>query len=148
MVMKKHIPDLRVSFIGFPLKTPFLIASGAQTTVIGNIQKYVPSMAKYGWSGVVTKTVRLGKSFYVRPYLWSTDLYRFKAMQNSGSRFIPWDARMLEKLKRDVEAAHRHGLMILGSISGSTTQEWQQLASDMQEGEVEESDTSRDAILF
>ena len=114
--MRKILPDLSVSFIGQSLKTPFIVASGAQTTVIGNIQKYAQTMAKFGWSGVVTKTVTLSKSFYVRPYLWSTGDYRFKAMQNSGSRLIYWDAQMFERLKRDVEAAHRNGLMILGSI--------------------------------
>lgn len=135
--MRKILPDLSVSFIGQSLKTPFIVASGAQTTVIGNIQKYAQTMAKFGWSGVVTKTVTLSKSFYVRPYLWSTGDYRFKAMQNSGSRLIYWDAQMFERLKRDVEAAHRNGLMILGSITGKTSQEWQELASYMQKAGVD-----------
>ncbi len=133
--MRKTQPDPSVAFIGQSLKTPFIVVPGGQTTVIGNIQKYAQTMARYGWSGVVTKTVALGKS--LRPYLWSTGPYRFKAMQNSGSRFITWDAQMFEKLKKDEEAAHRHGLMILGSISGSTTQEWQQLAVEMQKAGVD-----------
>jgi dihydropyrimidine dehydrogenase (NAD+) subunit PreA len=136
-IMKRNTPDLSVSFIGQSLRTPFLIASGPQTTVIGNIQKYVPSIAKYGWSGVVAKTVTLGRSLHVRPYLWSTNEYRFQALQNSGSRLISWDGQTLERLKRDVETAHHHGLMILGSITGSTTQEWQTLASYMQEARVD-----------
>ncbi len=135
--MGKTLPDLSVSFMGQSLKTPFIVASGAQTTVVGNIQKHAPEMAKYGWSGVVTKTVTLDKSFYVRPYLWGTPTYRYQAMQNSGSRLISWDGTMLEKMKRDVEAAHRHGLMILGSITGKTTQEWQELAVYMQEAGVD-----------
>ena len=135
--MGKISPDLRVSFLGHSLKTPIMIASGAQTTVIGNIQKYAPEMAKHGWSGVVTKTVTLSKSCYVRPYLWTTAQYRLKAMQNSGSRLIFWDAQMLEKLKRDVDVAHRHGLLILGSLSGSTTEEWQELAVRMEEAGVD-----------
>jgi dihydropyrimidine dehydrogenase (NAD+) subunit PreA len=135
--MKKNIPDLSVSFVGRSLRTPFVIASGAQTTMIGNIQKYVASMAMYGWSGVVAKTVTLGRWPYARPYLWSTNEYRFHAMQNSGSRLISWDDQMLGKLERDVKAAHRHGLIILGSISGSTSQEWQTLAGYMQEARVD-----------
>ena len=135
--MRRISPDLSVSFLDHSLKSPIMIASGAQTTVIGNIQKYAPEMAKHGWSGVVTKTVTLSKSYYVRPYLWTTTQYRLKGMQNSGSRLIFWDAQMLEKLKKDVDAAHRHGLLILGSISGSTTQEWQELAVHMQEAGVD-----------
>ncbi len=135
--MRKMLADLSVSFIGRSLKTPFIVASGAQTTVIGNIRKYAPVMAKFGWSGVVTKTVTLSKSLYVRPYLWSTADYRFKAMQNSGSRLIYWDAQMLERLKRDVEAAHQNGLIILGSISGKTSQEWQELAAYMEKAGVD-----------
>jgi dihydropyrimidine dehydrogenase (NAD+) subunit PreA len=135
--MSRISPDLRVSFLGHSLKTPIMIASGAQTTVIGNIQKHIPEMAKHGWGGVVTKTVTLNKSYYVRPYFWTTPQYRLKAMQNSGSRLIFWDAQTLEKLKKDVEIAHRHGLLILGSIAGSSTQEWQELAVHMQEAGVD-----------
>ena len=135
--MQKNIVDLSVSFIGQSLKTPFLVASGPQSTVIGNIHGHAQSMAKYGWSGVVTKTVTLGRSLYVKPYLWSTHEYRFKAMQNSGSRFITWDDQMLEKLKKDVDVVHRHRLIILGSISGRTSEELQQLASFMRESGVD-----------
>ena len=135
--MGRISPDLSVSFLGHSLKTPIMIASGAQTTVIGNIQKHAPRMVKYGWSGVVTKTVALRQSYYVRPYLWTTPQYRLKAMQNSGSRLIVWDHQMPEKLKRDVEAAHRHGLLILGSISGSRVEEWQELALHMEKAGVD-----------
>jgi len=135
--MRKNTPELSVSFIGHTLKSPLIVASGAQTTVIGNIRKYAQSMARNGWSGVVTKTVKLGSSFYVRPYLWTTDQYRLKAMQNSGSRLIPWDEMMVEKPKRDVEVSHQHGLIILGSIAGSTTEEWQELAAAMEEAGVD-----------
>ncbi len=86
---------------------------------------------------MIAKTVTLGRSFYVRPYLWSTGEFRLQALQNSGSRLISWDGQILEKLKKDVETAHRHGLMILGSITGSTTQEWQTLAGYMQEANVD-----------
>ena len=130
-------PDLGVSFIGKSLKTPFIVASGSQPTVIGNIHKYAQSMARYGWSGVIAKTVTLGRCTSVRPYLWTTDQYRLRAMQNSGSRLIPWDAQMLEKLKRDVDTAHRHGLIILGSIIGATSAEWQQLAGCMEQAGVD-----------
>ncbi len=137
MSTKRPPADLTVSFIGHSLKTPFLLAAGAQTTVIGNLQKHAESLARYGWSGVVAKTVTLGKPVYVKPYLWGTDEYRLKAMQNSGSRLIPWDGQMLEKLKRDVEALHHHRLVILGSISGSTSEEFEELASYMEEAGVD-----------
>jgi dihydropyrimidine dehydrogenase (NAD+) subunit PreA len=137
MKKRSDIPDLGVSCIGKSLKTPLIVASGSQPTVIGNIQKYAQSMARCGWSGVITKTVTLGTCSYVRPYLWSTDQYRLRAMQNSGSRLILWDGQMLDRLKRDVDGAHRHGLMILGSIIGSTSAEWQQLAHYMEEAGVD-----------
>ena len=102
-MMNAMVPDLGVSFIGRYLNTAFLIGSGAQTTVIGNIKKHAQAMAKHGWSGVVTKTVTLSSSYYVRFYLWSIEEYRFRAMQNSGSRPIPWETHTLDSLKRDVE---------------------------------------------
>jgi dihydropyrimidine dehydrogenase (NAD+) subunit PreA len=137
MKKEKGVPDLGVSFIGKSLTTPLIVASGAQPTVIGNIHKYAQSMARFGWSGVITKTVTLGTCSYVRPYLWSSDQYRLRAMQNSGSRLILWEGQMLDRLKRDVDGAHRHGLMILGSIIGSTSAEWQQLAGYMEEAGVD-----------
>ncbi len=135
--MGKTSPDLSVSFLGHSLKSPILIAAGAQTTVIGNIQKHASTLAKYGWSGIVAKTVTLKQSRSVRPYLWSAPQYRLKAMQNSGSRLVFWEPGTSEKLKRDVEAAHRHGLLILGSISGASDEEWQELSSRMQDAGVD-----------
>jgi len=131
------VTDLKVSFFGQTLKTPFILASGAQTTMVGTIHKYAETVAKCGWSGMVMKTVGLDKPDYVRPYLWSSKEYRLKAMQNSGSRLAYWKAQMLEKLKSDVDAAHKNGLILLGSISGSTTEQLQQLANDMQAAGVD-----------
>lgn len=126
--MKKDSADLSVSFFEHTLPTPLILAAGAHTTIIGNIREHVGALAGYGWSGVVAKTVTTKKPLSVRPYLWSTKQYRFQGMQNSGAWFVPWDDETAVMLKRDVEAAHKNGLILLGSVSASTAEETADLA--------------------
>jgi len=116
-------------FMGLHFSTPFLIGSGPATTTIGEIYKHAAAIAENGWGGLVTKTIMTGYGTQFTPHLWSSPQYRLVALQNSGPALSEYNEATMEALSRDVEAAHREGLVLIASLIGRTLEEWSEMAS-------------------
>jgi dihydropyrimidine dehydrogenase (NAD+) subunit PreA len=123
--------DLSVTFMSIPFRTPFLLASGQITTSAGEIWKHCGDLAKNDWSGLVTKTIVSRYGHYKRPHLWTSERFRSSGMTNSGPPLSTYSRRLIDDLKRDIEAAHSAGLVIIPSLIGSSLEEWKDLAGEI-----------------
>ena len=125
------MPDIRVTFMGLPFKTPFLLASGQATTAPGEIAKHCQEIAQNGWAGLVTKTIIPQYGAYKRPHLWSSESFRSLGMTNSGPPLSVYSGDLMKRLGEDIEAAHLAKLIIIPSIIANSLEEWASMADEI-----------------
>jgi dihydropyrimidine dehydrogenase (NAD+) subunit PreA len=125
--------DLSVHFMGLNFKTPLLLASGQATTAPGTIWKHCDEIAKNDWAGLVTKTILSQYGYYKRPHLWSSRRLRYLGMTNSGPPMNTYSKALMRKLKRDIEAAHSAGLIVIPSIIGDSLDQWKSFSTEIED---------------
>ncbi len=129
--------NMGIDFCGVKFSNPFLLAASPAT---GNSER-IKKAEKAGWAGVVTTTVwtRPEKSRttrHPRPNFWirgnmshNTDYRQMFAFQNIGSSLENerWIRKEMKRLKEC-------RIPVIGSIMGSTSDDWPKLAHMMESG--------------
>jgi dihydropyrimidine dehydrogenase (NAD+) subunit PreA len=146
----KQMVDTSVEFVGIKMSSPFVVASGQHTGEGDIIKLSIEKLVKNRWGGIITKTIHpqcekgefpqvLGlRGWRISPHLWTTDEYRYLAMQNSGPGFTPVTKENLKKIRENVKAAHQVGLVVIGNILGrSTLDEWRELGKSVEDTGVD-----------
>lgn len=131
--------DLSVEFCGVEFKSPFLLSSAEPTLTAAHVQR----AAKAGWAGAVIKTVG--------PSGWPKGIEGYKHPRPSF--FITSETRYVDKpstlfafqnicnidylgkkrwAESEMKAAKKSGIPVIASITGSTPEEWRELAGIME----------------
>jgi len=131
--------SLTCSFLGLKLRSPILVGSGQHTGAPGLIEKSADAMAENGWAGLVTKTLTRGADsrFNVYPHLWASPAARRLAMVNCGPPHTPFDEACRKSLKKDAQAMHERGLVLIASFVGREPEEWAEHARMVEDAGVD-----------
>lgn len=125
--------DLNVEFCGITFRNPFILASAPPTLDAKRIHK----AAKAGWAGAVTKSVwpeRVMADKMPRPNYFIANETPFVRRPPTMFAFQNIEHILGERwITREMRAAKRTGIPIIGSISGFEPDDWGRLAQMMEE---------------
>ncbi|TEB04460.1 NAD-dependent dihydropyrimidine dehydrogenase subunit PreA [Pelotomaculum schinkii] len=126
-------PDLSVEVCGVKFKNPIVVASATPSKDAA----YMKKCADAGAGGIIAKTVTYEPKLhkYVSP--------RFTVLQKRGwpHSFSNYSCEFLanytpeewyEEMKAAAKYCHEHNVVLVGSISGGSLEEWAKLAADME----------------